>query len=144
MQIVLAWNRRDDDKLVKFFDQERSPSKLLSWRTGGILISILNTSLLLFLEGDGGSYFPKDGVFLLDLIVKSVLLTSYFFVCMTNQHASTDKSTTHSDRRYSQPAGDQGAGAERTYFYAHSKLQQKARKNDARFQGHLPPQDQQA
>ena len=59
---------------------------------------------------------------------------------MTNQHASTDKSTTHSDRRYSQPAGDQGAGAERTYFYAHSKLQQKARKNDARFQGHLPLQ----
>ena len=41
-------------------------------------------------------------------------------------------------------AGDQGAGAERMYFYAYSKLQQKARKNDARFQGHLPPQDQQA
>ena len=44
-----------------------------------------------------------------------------------------DKSTTHSDQRYRQPAGDQGAGAERTYFYAYSKLQQKARKNDARF-----------
>ena len=67
-----------------------------------------------------------------------------FFVCMTNQHASTDKSTIHSDRRYRQPAGDQGAGAERMYFYAYSNLQQKARKNDARFQGHLPPQDQQA
>ena len=55
-----------------------------------------------------------------------------------------DKSTTHSDQRYRQPAGDQGTGAERSYFYAHSKLQQKARKNDARFQGHLPLRDQQA
>ena len=40
---------------------------------------------------------------------------------MTNQHAITDKSTTHSDRRYRQPARDQRAGAGRTYFYVHSK-----------------------
>ena len=41
--------------VVKFFDQERGPSKLWSWHTRGILISIPNTSLQLFLEGVGGS-----------------------------------------------------------------------------------------
>ena len=56
-----AWNRRDDYKVVKFFDQERGPSNLWSWHTRGILISIPNTSLQLFLEGEGGSYFQKDG-----------------------------------------------------------------------------------
>ena len=67
------------------------------------------------------STFQRMAFFFWTLWVNSVLLTSYFFLCMTNQHAITDKSTTHSDRRYRQPARDQRAGAERTYFYVHSK-----------------------
>ena len=53
---------------------------------------------------------------LIKTIDKGKINYSVYQKKLTNQHASTDKSTTHWDQRYCQAAGDQGAGAEGTYF----------------------------